>query len=189
MSPFEVVYGTNPITPLDLAPRPTLGMAGEEGLSRAELVRTLHERVRAQLQKRTEQYERHANKGRKEMLFEVGDLVWIYLRKDRFPTLRQSKLKPRADGPFRVLEKINDNAYRIELPGTYGVHDVFNVSDLSPFLAGEPLLEQLADSWSSPSQVGGDDVILEALPRDSLEESHQLCVGRIANPMLSGNLM
>jgi hypothetical protein len=67
------------------------------------------------------------DRGRKHVVFEVGDLVWLhlrterfpdlrkdhfpYLRKDCFPDLRKSKLMPRADGPFRVLEKINDYAY------------------------------------------------------------------------------
>ncbi|XP_020406471.1 uncharacterized protein, partial [Zea mays] len=40
-------------------------------------------------------------------------LVWIHLRKERFPDQRKSKLMPRGDGPFRVLAKINDNAYKI----------------------------------------------------------------------------
>ena len=29
--------------------------------------------------------------------FEPGDLVWLHLRKDRFPKLRKSRLMPRAD--------------------------------------------------------------------------------------------
>nr|GEW83634.1 hypothetical protein [Tanacetum cinerariifolium] len=43
------------------------------------------------------------------------------------------KLKPRGDGPFRVLKKINNNAYKIELPGHYNVSATFNVVDLSPY--------------------------------------------------------
>jgi hypothetical protein len=46
---------------------------------------------------------------------ELGDLVWVHLRKDRFPDLRKSKLMPLAAGPFNILEKINDNAYKFEL--------------------------------------------------------------------------
>ena len=62
------------------------------------------------------------------------------MRKERFPVKRRSKLLPRGDGPFQVLERINDNAYKLELPGEYGVHATFNVSDLSPFHADDDRL-------------------------------------------------
>jgi len=42
-------------------------------------------------------------------------------------------LSHRADGPFKVLEGFNDNAYKIELLETYGVSYTFNVADLSPY--------------------------------------------------------
>jgi len=71
------------------------------------------------------------------MIFEAGDLVWVHLRKDRFPEQCKSKLQPRADGPFKLLRKINDNSYEIDLPCTYGVSTSFNVSDLSPFFGLE----------------------------------------------------
>jgi hypothetical protein len=38
-------------------------------------------------------------------------MVWVHLREDRFPLLRRSKLRPRGASPYRVLAKINDNAY------------------------------------------------------------------------------
>jgi hypothetical protein len=62
-----------------------------------------------------------ANKGRKEVKLEPGDLVWVYLRKDRFKDLRKSKLMPRDAGSFQVLEKINDNAYKLELSPEFGL--------------------------------------------------------------------
>jgi len=39
----------------------------------------------------------------------------------------------RADSPFKVLEWVNDNAYKIDLLGHYQVSATFNVSDLSPY--------------------------------------------------------
>ena len=45
------------------------------------------------------------NKKRKEVLFRPGDMVWVHFRKDRFTTLRKSKLMPRGAGPSKVLEK------------------------------------------------------------------------------------
>ena len=63
----------------------------------------------------------------------------MHLRKERRPSKRKSKLMPRADGPFEVVEKINGNAYKIDLLGDYGVSCTFNVADLSPYFADEPL--------------------------------------------------
>ena len=87
------------------------------------------------------------------MVFNIGDLVWLHLRKDRFPNERKSKLLPRTDGPFKVLARYNDNAYKIELPrDKYKVSDIFNVKDLSP-------VDGDADFYprSDLSQGRGDD--------------------------------
>src|SRR5437868_7477122 len=93
------------------------------------------------------------NKGRKEVILEPGDLVWVHLRKERFPELRKSKLMPRATGPFKVLEKINDNAYKLELPPDFGVSPTFNISDLKPYFGEEDELELR----TTPIQEGEDD--------------------------------
>ncbi|XP_074565168.1 uncharacterized protein LOC141821722 [Curcuma longa] len=116
-SPFEVVYGFNPLTPLDLSPLPISEHASLDGTRKAEFVKQMHEKVRLQIEKRTEQYATQANKGRKKVIFEPGDWVWVHMRKERFPAKRLSKLHPRGDGPFQVIARINDNAYKLDLPG------------------------------------------------------------------------
>jgi hypothetical protein len=68
---------------------------------RAEFIKKLHDQARTNIEKITKLYEKRANMGRKEVLFEQGDLVWVHLRKDRFSDQRKSKLQPRADGPFK----------------------------------------------------------------------------------------
>ena len=61
---------------------------------------------------------------------------------DRFSQERNSKLKPRGDGPFKVLKRINDNAYVIDIPtDKYLVSNTFNVSDLSPYHGDEDIAE------------------------------------------------
>jgi hypothetical protein len=63
------------------------------------------------------------------------------LRKQRFPDLRKSKLMPRADGPFKVLKKINENPYKLDLHADFGVSLTFNIADLKPYLGEEDELE------------------------------------------------
>jgi hypothetical protein len=75
------------------------------------------------------------------------------LRKDRFPELRKSKLMPRGAGPYKILEKINDNAYKLELPPEFRVSPTFNIADLKPYLGEEYELE----SRTTPLQEGEDD--------------------------------
>ena len=89
------------------------------------------------------------------MIFEPRDWVWLHLRREGFPKQRQSKLSPRGDGPFRVLQRVNDNTYKLELPGEYNVSATFNVADLSPFLKEDDL-----DLRTNPSQVEGTDVCM-----------------------------
>jgi len=60
----------------------------------AEFVKNLDDRARANIEKMTKLYEKRANKGRKKMLFEPGDLVWVHVCKDRFLEQRNSKLQP-----------------------------------------------------------------------------------------------
>jgi hypothetical protein len=68
-------------------------------------------------------------------------LVWLHLRKEWFPDLRKSKLMPRADGPFKVLKNINENAYKLDLPADFGVSTTFNIADLKPYLGDEDELD------------------------------------------------
>jgi hypothetical protein len=86
------------------------------------------------------------------LIFEPGELVWLHLRKDRFPALRKSKLMPRADGPFKVRERINDNAYKLDLSVDL-VSPTFNIADLKPYLGENDELE----SRTTQMQEGEDD--------------------------------
>ncbi|KAI3453490.1 hypothetical protein Pfo_010153 [Paulownia fortunei] len=150
-SPFEIVYGFNPLTPLDLTPLPLNERVNLDGKKKAEFVMQIHEKAKQHIERRTEQYAKQANKGRKKVIFESGDWVWLHMRKDCFPEHRRSKLLPRGDGPFQMVECINDNAYKLELPGEYGVSASFNVSDLSPFDVGDE------DLRTNPFQEGEND--------------------------------
>ncbi|RDY03942.1 hypothetical protein CR513_12404, partial [Mucuna pruriens] len=87
------------------------------------------------MEKKGEKYAKNANKERKEVFFKEGDLVWVHLRKERFPHHRMSKHLPREDDPFKNLKKINDNSYKFDIPQEFGGSTTFNV-DLTPCVIG-----------------------------------------------------
>jgi hypothetical protein len=47
--------------------------------------------------------------------FKAGDQVWLYINKERMQG-EGKKLKPIRYGPFKILDKIGTNAFRLELP-------------------------------------------------------------------------
>jgi hypothetical protein len=51
----------------------------------------------------------------------------VHMRKKRFLAQRKSKLQPWGDGPFQIVERINDNTYKIDFLVEYDVNATFNV--------------------------------------------------------------
>jgi hypothetical protein len=133
-----------------------------DGKKKADFVKQIHEKARLNIERRTEQYPTQANKGRRQPVFEPGDWVWLHMRKERFPAKRHSKLLPRRDGPFQVLKRINDNAYKLDLPGEYNVSATFNVTDLSPFDVGD-------DLRANPFQEEGNDGDQDTTSKDLVQ--------------------
>jgi transposase InsO family protein len=153
MCPFEIVYGLLPRAPIDLMPLPTSEKLNFDAKQRAELMLKLHETTKENIERMNAKYKIAGDKGRRKLIFEPGDLVWLHLRKDRFPELRKSKLMPRAAGPFKVLQQINENAYKLDLPTDFGVSPTFNIADLKPYLGEGDELE----SGTTQMQEGEDD--------------------------------
>jgi hypothetical protein len=58
-----------------------------------------------------------------------------------------------AASPFKILAKINDNAYKLELPPEFGVSPTFNISDLHPYFREEDEMP----SRTTSMQEGEDD--------------------------------
>ncbi|QRW18000.1 Retrotransposable element Tf2 protein [Rhizoctonia solani] len=62
--------------------------------------------------------------------FEVGEEVWLDAKNVKLEVL-SPKLAEQCLGPFKVLERISNCAYRLELPPTMQTHNVFYVGLLS----------------------------------------------------------
>jgi hypothetical protein len=170
MCPFEVMYGFKPITPFDLLPLPLHERANMEASKRADYVKKIHMKTKQKIERKSKDYATKANKNHKKMIFEPSDFVWVHLRKDGFLEKQKSKLLPRGDGPFKVLARINDNAYKIELPGDkYAASDTFNVPNLSPTHGHEQ-----SESRSTLFEEGEDDeYVSHGFPLKNIEQDPQ----------------
>jgi len=67
-----------------------------------------------------------------EHSFQVGDHVWLYISRDRMQG-EGKKLKPIRYGPFKILEKIGENAFLLDLPVYIHIYLVVNADCLSLF--------------------------------------------------------
>jgi hypothetical protein len=111
----------------------------------------------------------------------------------------------RAAGPFKILAKINDNAYKLELPPEFGVSPSFNISDLQPYFGEED--EMPSRTTSMQKGEDGEDIntsttiipsveILDPITQSRVQQlNHQvnsfLCssVYNIESQLLTNNLI
>ncbi|KAG7559434.1 hypothetical protein ISN45_Aa05g010300 [Arabidopsis thaliana x Arabidopsis arenosa] len=112
------------------------------------------------------------------MIFEVGEQVWVHLKKKRFPAEKKSKLMPRINGPFNIRRRTSDNAYQLDLQGKCSGEDdmiMESTKDMErdkelvaeeELEAGEPLEPEEhfePESELVPEKEYGKDVILTSL--------------------------
>lgn len=160
-SPFAVVYTSPPKHVVDLVKVPKGHGVSDAAVKMAKDVQSAREEVKAKLEATNAKYKAAADKHRRVKVFSEGDSVMVFLRKERFPVGTYNKLKPRKYGPFKVLKKINDNAYVIDLPASMGISNSFNVADLHEYHEDESLYGDY-NSGSSSSEVEETDVELMA---------------------------
>ena len=129
-SPFECVYGTNPLLPISMIDLPCLNVMNTDAVDQVKKMEALHKQIHENIAEANRKYKLQADKHhRAKQPIKVGDLVWVHIRKERFPHLRKNKLMTRAIGPFTVLQQYGFNAFKIELPEEYNISSTFNNMD------------------------------------------------------------
>ena len=81
----------------------------------------------------------------------------VRLNKYRLPRQHHSKLQPRMYGPYRVLRRINNNAYVLKLPPDMQISSTFNVADLYKYFPPDAAPFFIENSGSNSSAVEDTD--------------------------------
>ena len=64
--------------------------------------------------------------------YQINEKVWLDAKNLSLP-YQTLKLAPRRHGPFTILQRVSPVAYKLELPLTWTIHDVFHASLLTPY--------------------------------------------------------
>lgn len=137
MAPFEALYGRKCRSPICWEEENETTIVGPEMIGEMqEQVKLIQQRMKA-AQDRQKSY---ADVRRKVMEFQVGDFVFLKVSPmkgiKRFGI--KGKLGQKYVGPYEILERIGEVAYKIALPPSLaGVHDVFHISQLRKYM-GDP---------------------------------------------------
>ena len=109
------------------------------------------------LEKSNTKYKTAANKLEARENFGEGDMVMVYLRRKRISAGAYNKLKPKKCGSFKIVKKISDKAYIMNLPSDMVMSKTFNVSDLYKYHPSKQLYLDY-NSRTSSFKEGGTDV-------------------------------
>ncbi|GJV08542.1 putative reverse transcriptase domain-containing protein [Tanacetum coccineum] len=118
---------------------------GEAQILGLELIQETTEKIvqiKQRMQATQDRQKSYADLKCKLMEFQVGDKVMLKVSpwKGVVRFGKRGKLNPRYVGPFKVLEKVGEVAYKLELPEELSrVHNTFHVSNLKKCHADEPL--------------------------------------------------
>jgi hypothetical protein len=142
-SPFSLNFGEHPRMPIDgLLPDSNV----EEVQVTLEKLKNSLESAKRELKKSQAVQAKNANNKRRDFVFEVGDKVLLSTKNINFvskgPT---NKLNSKFIGPFKVLERVGEVAYKLELPHEMiknRIHPVFHASLLKPYVTSKQFAER-----------------------------------------------
>ncbi|MCH81226.1 retrotransposon protein [Trifolium medium] len=97
------------------------------------------EQLKSHLRRAQQSMKTNADRKRRDATFNVGDMVLVRLQpyRQHSAILRKNqKLSMRYFGPFKIIAKVGDVAYKLELPETAKIHSVFHIAQLKEFRGG-----------------------------------------------------
>ena len=124
------------------------------------------QKIRQRIETAQSRQKNYADKRRRPLEFNIGDLVFLKVSpmKGIMRFGKRSKLSPRYVGPYRIVERVGQVTYRLELPPDMAaIHNVFHVSMLKKCT---PSTDQVIETQSVQVQ---DDLSYESRPIQILD--------------------
>ena len=125
-----------PRSPLEFIFEKYVAIDGHSDIDKArnfiEKTQLIHHTVQEQLEKSQSSYKERRDKHRIDHKFQVGDKVWLYISKEILQG-EGKKLKPIYYGLLKILEKIGNNAFKLDFPPYMQIYYVVNVENLRLF--------------------------------------------------------
>ena len=138
ISPFEVAIGFQPRKPLDVlvSEQPSRNMS-PDAYKFVKSRQDLLDEARDSLKKASRRMKKYADKGKRPLEFEEGEKVFLKLTPQIWKKILnkqfQRGLIPKYDGPFEIVKRIGNVAYKLKLPERLKLHPTFHVSFLKPY--------------------------------------------------------
>ena len=96
------------------------------GRAKANLGVSKRDLVKAQ-----KRYKKRVNKNRRQVSFKVGQKVWLNVKNFTLSHGLTPKFMAKFAGPFLVVKRVFDDAYKLALPPEIKMNPVFHVATLS----------------------------------------------------------
>jgi hypothetical protein len=168
-SPFEACFGYFPKSPLDFIFGKDVAIDAHYDIDREkkfiEQIQLVYQMVQEQLEKRQSKYKTIHDKHHVDHSFQAGDEVWFYISKESLKG-EGKKLKPIRHGAFKILEKIGNNAFCLDLPPYMKMYAIVNVENLR--LHEPPLIDDQGEHAHIPSIDDFSPECLSELHEDTI---------------------
>jgi hypothetical protein len=142
MAPFTLLTGFTMRMPKSFGAKDEKELM-QRDLDAAAFIKAIHTKrqlARDVITLNQQEYVHHYNNRHKFIKFNVGDLVWIDVKKLHLlgDDSKRHKLLPRYAGPYEITEEISPLVFKIRLPPEIDIHPILNIDKLQLHKASSP---------------------------------------------------